>query len=266
MVRIYFLFARGVKKIELSCVVSMLSARKQGDLKGVLTTQRIRNLKAQEKSFYNKIARWYTFLAGRSESKYIQMGLEKLSMRSGETALEIGFGTGKGIIKLAEAVGKNGKVYGLDISMNMIRITRSRVHRTGLGKSVMFQIGDGARLPFKSHLFHALFMSFTLELFDPIEIPMVLKECRRVLRKEGRLCVVAMSQKGCPNIITKLYTWAHRTFPNYIDCRPIPVRFFIDRASFQIDEFSEFNMWGLPVEIVLARKKNEPNEIENIRM
>ncbi len=246
--------------------MSILPEGYQDHLNDLEATQKIKKSKAQEKSFYNKIAKWYTFLAGRSESKYIQMGLEKLNMRFGETAVEIGFGTGKGIIKLAEAVGKNGKVYGTDISKNMVRITRSRMHRAGLGKGVMLQIGDGAHLPFKSHSFHALFMSFTLELFDPIEIPMVLEECRRVLRQEGHLCIVAMSQKGRTNVITKLYTWAHRTFPNYIDCRPIPVRFFIDRASFLIDEFSETSMWGLPVEIVLARKKNESNRIENIKM
>ena len=56
-------------------------------------------------------------------------------------------------------------------------------------------------------------MSFTLELFGPQEIPVVLSECWRVLRERGRICVVAMSRLGKRNLMTRLYGWANQWFP-----------------------------------------------------
>ncbi len=215
---------------------------------------RVTRPKGKAKASYDKMSKWYDAVTGPFEKKYRDAGLQELSAREGEIVLEIGFGTGHSILALAQLVGNSGKVYGIDISEEMLNIALSRVKEAGLSERVKLKCGDAAELPFEADFFDAVFLSFTLELFDTPEIPIVLHECQRVLPSGGRICVVAMSKKGKAGVMTRLYGWAHRKFPNYVDCRPIFVQKALEDAQFQILDVGEMSMWGLPVEIVVAKK------------
>ena len=215
---------------------------------------RVKRSKQKASVIYDRISRYYDLLAERSEKRPRNVGIEKLAVGEGERVLEIGFGTGHGILSLARSVGESGKVCGIDISEAMCGIARERARGAGLSGIVELGCGDGASLTFEGDSFDAAFMSFTLELFDTPEIATVLRECRRVLRRGGRICVVGMSKEVKTGPVVKLYEWAHRNFSDYVDCRPIFVGKALEGAGFEIADATSMSMWGLPVEIVLGRK------------
>jgi demethylmenaquinone methyltransferase/2-methoxy-6-polyprenyl-1,4-benzoquinol methylase len=219
------------------------------------TISRVNRTKEDARVSYNRLSRWYDVIAGSTEKKYRDWGLEKLSAQPGERILEIGFGTGHCLVSLAQAVGPTGRVLGVDISDGMLAIARERLQNEGLSGRVELRLGDAAKLNFiEAETLDGIFMSFTLELFDNPEIPRVLQECHRILKPGGRLAVVSMTKTDPPGVAVRMYEWFHEKMPNYADCRPIFARGSIEQSGFVIQDVSVSSMWGLPVEIVLGKK------------
>ena len=209
--------------------------------------------KEQTRAFYNKISGVYDLLSERSEAPMRKAGLELLKAGPGERVLEIGFGTGHSLVALAKAVGPKGKALGLDLSDKMAKIAKENLAKAGLLERAALRCGDAAKLPYAAENVDAVFMSFALELFDTPEIPKVLQECKRVLKPGGRIVVVGMSREAKHDPLLGVYEWAHKHFPNFVDCRPIYVREALESAGFKIQKALVKHMW-VPVEIILGVK------------
>ncbi len=215
---------------------------------------RVTRTKEEAKASYDQQSKWYERLTGPFERKFKLKGLQELDVKEGEIVLEIGFGPGQCLVLIAESVGEKGKVYGIDISEGMYNQAKLKLSKAGLQKRVKLELGDATKLPYESSFFDSIYMSFVLELFDTPEIPVVLKDCIRVLKKGGRIGVVSLLKKENSNIVVKLYEWFHNRFPKYVDCRPIYVHEALEKADFKIQKTLEMSMWGLPVEVVIAEK------------
>jgi len=80
---------------------------------------RVLQSKDETRAFYDKISGVYDLLAEHSEGPVRQTGLDELAPATGNRVLEIGYGTGHCLVQLAEAVGQEGKVFGIDLSEGM---------------------------------------------------------------------------------------------------------------------------------------------------
>jgi ubiquinone/menaquinone biosynthesis C-methylase UbiE len=215
--------------------------------------------KIEARRFYNSISGYYDLLTLPFERKYAERALECLSVSEGETVLEIGFGTARCLRRIAHHVGPSGKACGIDVSTGMIGLSKERLGKAGLGYRTELLCGDAANLPFGSSIFDAVFMSFTLELFDTPEITEVLEQVERVLKPGGRLVVVSMSRDSGRSMLLSLYEWAHRKWPTYVDCRPIYVERSIVAAGYSTRSIQKVRLFGLPLEIVVAVKSASEN-------
>ena len=215
----------------------------------------VRRSKQEAKQFYNRISRFYDYLTGAFERKYREMALSQLSIQEGETVLEIGFGPGHCLKRIAQSAGNAGKAYGIDISSGMLEVTKRRLEKAQLLDRVELYCGDAVNLPYDDNTFDAGFMSFTLELFDTPEIPKVLEEVKRVLKPGGRLGIISMSREDGESIPLRLYEWCHKKWPKYIDCRPIYVKPSLIDAGYKIQSRQKVRLLRLPGEIVIAVKK-----------
>jgi demethylmenaquinone methyltransferase/2-methoxy-6-polyprenyl-1,4-benzoquinol methylase len=204
------------------------------------------------RSNYDRLSPWYDLLAGPSERACRALGLRMLQVQPGERVLEIGAGTGQALGVLSRSAGPAGCAWGIDLSMGMCRVAGRR--RAAAEGSWLVIRGDALRLPARDAAFDAVFMSFALELFEATDMERVLGECARALRPGGRLAVVALADDGRPGIMQRAYVWAHRRFPGWVDCRPIPVPAILAASGLRVRSTVRTAMWGLPVQSVRAYK------------
>ena len=214
------------------------------------------DLHEANRAFYDRISRSYDLIADAGEHTAREAGESLLAARPGETVIEIGYGTGHSTIALAKAVAPDGRVLGVDVSSGMRKVAQARVAENNLQAFVDLALGDARSLPYADSSVDAAFMSFTLELFEFEEIPIVLSEIKRVLRAGGRFANVSMAAEpegGHKSLLERTYVWMHRHFPHLVDCRPIDPAALLKDAGYQVASEDRIEIWTMPVAIVVGR-------------
>jgi ubiquinone/menaquinone biosynthesis C-methylase UbiE len=207
---------------------------------------RVHRSRSQAQAAYDRLSPVYSLLAA-SEAPLRRRALELLSPQPGERVLEIGCGPGETLVDLARL---GADALGVDLSPGMARQARLRLDRAGCAAGVL--VGDGLHLTFAAGRFSAAIMAFTLELFDTPELLQVLAEVRRVLVPGGRLAVAAMSAVDAPNAMERAYAWFHTRYPQWADCRPIPLDTLMQEAGFVLRARWQGATWGLRVGVCVG--------------
>ncbi len=111
--------------------------------------------------------------------------LEALALEAGERVLDIGSGPGLLARDMAEAVGAEGRVRGVDLSAGMLALSKARC---AAQPWVAFEIADAAGLPYPDAAFDAAVSTQVYEYVP--DIPAALAELHRVLRPGGRALIL----------------------------------------------------------------------------
>jgi ubiquinone/menaquinone biosynthesis C-methylase UbiE len=203
---------------------------------------------------YDRLSRVYDALFDPFEAPLRAAALGLLAPRSGERILEIGSGTGRALVPLATAVASRGLVAGIDLSARMLAACSRQLGRIPGASRVGIARARAQSLPLQWSAFDAVFMSFTLELFEPPDDTQVLAECRRVLRPSGRMVVLSLWKAERPAFAARAYSVGHRLLPTLLDCRPIELDGLLRRAGFVIHRSATHSLSGIPVRLALATR------------
>ena len=111
--------------------------------------------------------------------------LKALELRQGERVLDIGSGPGLLAYDIAASVGPAGRVCGIDISEDMLTMSRRRCTDQPW---IEFQRADATKLPYPHDSFDA---AVSAQVYEYVaDVPTTLAELHRVVRPGGRVVVV----------------------------------------------------------------------------
>jgi arsenite methyltransferase len=105
-------------------------------------------------------------------------------LRPGETVLDLGSGGGIDVLLSARRVGSSGKVYGLDMTEEMLDLARASARAAGAG-NVEFLLGQIEAIPLPDGCVDVIISNCVINLST--DRPAVFAESFRVLHPGGRL-------------------------------------------------------------------------------
>jgi len=197
---------------------------------------------------YNKISRWYDLVIGTREKQIFDQGVRQFSSLKNGRILEIGCGTGNGLVTLSKEIDQTNSIFGLDLSEGMLRKSKQKFQAIGLS-NIQLQQAHARFLPYEDYVFSGIILGFTLELFPDEEIPLVLAECERILQPAGRIVVIYMAEAR--TFPVDVYRYFHHKFPTLIDCKPIDIHNYSNKLNFDSITITPKILWGLAVNIAI---------------
>ncbi len=102
----------------------------------VLDVAGVRRLYDRMAPFYDLASKPYDWVGAR---RLVDRAILELRLQPGDTVVDLGTGTGRNLIALADIVGPTGHVIGVDVSPRMLSRARSRIEKRGLRGVVLVE-------------------------------------------------------------------------------------------------------------------------------
>jgi demethylmenaquinone methyltransferase/2-methoxy-6-polyprenyl-1,4-benzoquinol methylase len=141
--------------------------------------------------FFGKSAPYYDtildLLTFKQYAGFQKRAMEVLAPQSGEKILDLCSGTGRAASWIAQAVGEEGEVVGMDISKSMVEVAKRRY---GGIKRVIFLHKDVTKPWEYQNYFDGIFTSFALHELPEKKRLGALEHSFQALKERGRMVIV----------------------------------------------------------------------------
>lgn len=212
----------------------------------------------EARTFYNRLGRkqdwqqWY-------ENPAIRNLIEHAGFETAVAVFELGCGTAAFAAEILQhALPTRARYYGVDSSATMVGLARQRLARFANRAELLLTDGT-LRFALPDASFDRFVTNYVLDLLSPDDIRQVLLEAYRLLKPEARLCVVSLTCGH--NALSRMLTWVwnavHRLNPKLVGgCRPLQLRTYLDEAHWEIEYDNVVTAFGVPSEVVVARRNH----------
>jgi ubiquinone/menaquinone biosynthesis C-methylase UbiE len=183
----------------------------------------------EARAFYDRFGRKQD-LQRIYEDAAIEVLLRQAAFERARAVLEFGCGTGRLAQRLlSERLPAQATYHGLDVSRTMVELTRARIAPWAGRASV--ELTEGApELPVADASCDRFLSCYVLDLLSEDEIRVTLREARRVLSPEGRLCLASLTfgQTLPARVVSRVWRALHSASPRLVGgCRPLRLQSFL---------------------------------------
>ena len=140
----------------------------------------------EKQQFFDRHAADWDKERGEKE-EHLRALVKEMGLNPGDTVIEPGCGTGLFSAILLEYLGEGGKLYGVDISKQMLEQAEAKE----LGPRAFFYHADAARMPFSGSVADTVVCFRAFPHYD--DRPGALAEFNRVLKAEGLLVIAHLA-------------------------------------------------------------------------
>ncbi|NJN32085.1 MAG: bifunctional demethylmenaquinone methyltransferase/2-methoxy-6-polyprenyl-1,4-benzoquinol methylase UbiE [Synechococcales cyanobacterium RM1_1_8] len=150
----------------------------------------------QVQALFNRIAPVYDQLNDQLSfglhRVWKRMAVSWVGLQPGQVALDLCCGTGDLALLLAQQVGAQGQVYGLDFAWELLAVAEQRAERDRPRPAILWQQGDALNLAFEDQFFDGATLGYGLRNVG--DIPRCLAELYRVLKPGARATILDMNR------------------------------------------------------------------------
>jgi demethylmenaquinone methyltransferase/2-methoxy-6-polyprenyl-1,4-benzoquinol methylase len=154
------------------------------------------------RTIFNRIAPVYDqlndWLSLGQHHVWKEMTAKWSAAKPGDTSLDLCCGSGDLSFRLARRVGRNGQVYGVDFSSQLLEIANKRCQSQYPQPKITWVEADVLSLPFEDNQFDAATMGYGLR--NVTDIHRSLKELHRVLKAGAKAAILDFHRPSNPQL------------------------------------------------------------------